>query len=464
MKSIRKIHFLKILPYLMLLIFFYPSVSCFSAETENRIEEKIGVLLDKLQRVPDDRRITQELGYLYHCKASSHAASGEWQSAIDDEEEAYKYVPSEPAVTSALAYYYNEKALELYAQKKLRPAIEDLKRAVELQPDKKLLRKNLGSLYLNYAEEKYNNGEYEYCGNLLTEAERYARDNAYLYFLKGELSLVRDNYFDAKKNWEQALKIDPSFPGVKEKLKKILQDEKLESHFSATRTGNFRIKFEGVEDRDTAEKAADVLRQAYRDVGRDLDHFPRTLIPVIIYPDDIRGETDYFPDWAAGTYDGKIRLMKKNISNGPEMKSIIFHEYTHVIVYELAKTRAPLWLNEGLAGLEASRFRRAAVIKEREKLLREAAKNKSLFSFQELSSLRPEGFKHMSRKRIELFYAQSESYVAFLEDKFSFYNIKKYLLAVGGGRDREAAFKAVFSRDEAEIFRLWQNHLTGEII
>jgi hypothetical protein len=39
----------------------------------------------------------------------------------------------------------------------------------------------------------------------------------------------------------------------------------------------------------------------------------------------------------------------------PQLRALLFHEYTHVLVRFLGRGRAPIWLNEGLAELAGQR-------------------------------------------------------------------------------------------------------------
>ena len=61
------------------------------------------------------------------------------------------------------------------------------------------------------------------------------------------------------------------------------------------------------------------------------------------------------PSWAAGAYDGIIRVpMRGALDNPKELDRVLSHEFTHALVRSLAPRGVPAWLNEGLAtALEA---------------------------------------------------------------------------------------------------------------
>jgi hypothetical protein len=56
------------------------------------------------------------------------------------------------------------------------------------------------------------------------------------------------------------------------------------------------------------------------------------------------------PDWAAGAYDGRIRLAVRGAMNDPAaLDRVVVHELAHAIVHTLAPRGVPAWLHEGLA-------------------------------------------------------------------------------------------------------------------
>src|SRR5438094_2112162 len=56
------------------------------------------------------------------------------------------------------------------------------------------------------------------------------------------------------------------------------------------------------------------------------------------------------PDWAQGLFDGKIRLpVEGAMRDGTALDRVLRHEYTHALVHDRTRGRAPTWLSEGLA-------------------------------------------------------------------------------------------------------------------
>ena len=56
------------------------------------------------------------------------------------------------------------------------------------------------------------------------------------------------------------------------------------------------------------------------------------------------------PDWAAGAYDGRIRMAVDGaLNNRAALDRVVVHELAHAMVHNLAPRGIPAWLHEGLA-------------------------------------------------------------------------------------------------------------------
>jgi hypothetical protein len=85
-------------------------------------------------------------------------------------------------------------------------------------------------------------------------------------------------------------------------------------------------------------------------VGQDFNRFPQYPIVVILSSEKDFRMVNNVPDFVAGLYDGEIRV-PVNFAKVPlsTFKAIIFHEYTHALIYDIAGQACPIWLNEGIA-------------------------------------------------------------------------------------------------------------------
>ena len=119
---------------------------------------------------------------------------------------------------------------------------------------------------------------------------------------------------------------------------------------------HFTVSFEGPEEAALAAGALDALDRAYWRIGELLGTFPTDPIPVVLYTREQFRDITRSPAWAAGAYDGTIRVpVRGALDNPAELDRVLAHEFTHALIRTLAARGVPAWLNEGLASaLEAA--------------------------------------------------------------------------------------------------------------
>lgn len=113
---------------------------------------------------------------------------------------------------------------------------------------------------------------------------------------------------------------------------------------------HFTVSFEGPAEAALASEALEVLDRAYWRIGEVLGTFPVDPIPVVLYTSEQFRDVTRSPSWAAGAYDGTIRVpMRGALDNPRELDRVLSHEFTHALIRTLAARSVPTWLNEGLA-------------------------------------------------------------------------------------------------------------------
>jgi len=81
-----------------------------------------------------------------------------------------------------------------------------------------------------------------------------------------------------------------------------------------------------------------------------LSTYPVQPIPVVLYTKEQFSDITQSPAWAAGAFDGVIRVpMRGAFADPRELDRVLAHEYTHALVHTLAPRNVPAWLGEGLA-------------------------------------------------------------------------------------------------------------------
>ena len=113
---------------------------------------------------------------------------------------------------------------------------------------------------------------------------------------------------------------------------------------------HFAVSFEGPAEEVLAGKALDSLNRSFDRICGVLNTYPTTTIPIVLYTSEQFTDITRAPAWAAGAYDGTIRVpMRGALDDEKELARVLAHEFTHALVHTLAKATIPTWLNEGLA-------------------------------------------------------------------------------------------------------------------
>ena len=192
---------------------------------------------------------------------------------------------------------------------------------------------------------------------------------------------------------------------------------------------HFTVSFEGPEEAALAAKALDSLERAYWRIGDTLGTYPAEPIAVVLYTGEQFRDITRSPPWAAGAYDGTIRVpMRGALDNEKELDRVLAHEFTHALVRTLAAHGVPTWLNEGLAtALESGDLRWA------ERQLRQAPAPVSLASL--LAS-----FGRFSGDQAQLAYATSAMAVRVILEEAGGFAVTNLLRDLGDDVDFDAAF------------------------
>ena len=98
------------------------------------------------------------------------------------------------------------------------------------------------------------------------------------------------------------------------------------------------------------ERAIEILEAAYWRVSTALSIYPEEVVTVVLYTQEQFRDVTRSPQWAAATYDGRIRVpVRGTAADSKELERVLAHEFTHALVQSIAKRTLPMWLHEGLA-------------------------------------------------------------------------------------------------------------------
>lgn len=268
---------------------------------------------------------------------------------------------------------------------------------------------------------------------------------------RGHVQYRLEELSKAIDDWKKAIEIDPKRSGLKEMIKKVEKELLVEADMQSERTTHFVCKYPEEVDRDVANTLLDWLEDAYSEIGLKFHFYPGGNLTIVLYSSQNFNAATDTHSWAAGLYDGKIRVPVKNFHETREqIRTTIFHEYTHFVVSSLTK-QCPVWLNEGLA--QVMEGQKSGEWRSR---LRAAREGDLLKRFQSMGKT----FAGISNpKEAQLAYAQSLSFTEYLIREASLDRVETFLRSLGPKKKMLDTFENVFGRSLDEFEAAWRETL-----
>jgi len=150
--------------------------------------------------------------------------------------------------------------------------------------------------------------------------------------------------------YEQALTHKPDHPQLTRQLEAWRREAALHSGFGRKLGDHFTVLFEGPAEAQLADRAVAILESAYNQIGTALYAYPTDVLTVVLYTREQFRDVTQSPDWAGGSFDGRIRVpVLGALENKAEFERVLRHEFTHALIYSIAPRGVPFWLDEGLA-------------------------------------------------------------------------------------------------------------------
>jgi len=232
----------------------------------------------------------------------------------------------------------------------------------------------------------------------------------------------------------------PEDGAAKATLERWKRELELHDRMQQAVGSHFTVSFEGPAEAALAEEALAALDRAYWRVGQLLDVYPTDPIPVVLYTTEQFRDITRSPSWAAGAYDGTIRVpMRGALDKHEELDRVLSHEFTHALIRMLAPRGVPTWLNEGLAtALESGDLSWAE------------ADMQQIHGRVPLRALK-NGFSRFTGAQAEAAYAASALAARRLLDEAGGAAIANLLRDLGTGDDFESAFLHRIQRSFADF-------------
>lgn len=374
----------------------------------------------------------------------------EYEKALEQLQSAYNIFPYNDTIRKNLAVAYSFVGERQMGKNLFDDAAANFDRAHELVPE------NSGYL-LQKGVALYWGKHYDAALHELEQARTLGGDTQDLLYFIGRVQYDTGNLTGALETWEKALVVEPSSRIIRELAEKARRELPVESRMDKGYSSKFQISYDSDVKSAFADLILDTLEDAYNRIGTDLNYFPAARIPVILYTRKDYRAVVAGPDWSGGLYDGKIRLPVGGISGlTPLLKAVLFHEYTHVVVFELTSGNCPTWLNEGLAEIEGRKEYNPPMAE-----LGKAAKSGEYLPFSRLAG----SFSGFNAREVSLAYQQSYSMVNFMVSHYGWHKVKDILANLGAGMAIEPAIaKAMsdYSLDYSAIVQEWQAYMQKE--
>jgi tetratricopeptide (TPR) repeat protein len=243
----------------------------------------------------------------------------------------------------------------------------------------------------------------------------------------------------AIRTYETLLDRSPDNPDAQATLERWRREVDLHDRMREAVGSHFSVSFEGPAEEALAAQALEALDRAFWRIGQLLGTYPTDPIPVVLYTTEQFRDITRSPSWAAGAYDGTIRVPMRGALDQPaELERVLSHEFTHAVVRSLAARGVPAWLNEGLAAaLETGDLRWADALMTR-------AGTVPLRTLQS-------GFGRFTGDQAQLAYAASALAAQRLLDEAGGPAITNLLRDLGNGVDFDAAFLHRIQRSFADF-------------
>jgi tetratricopeptide (TPR) repeat protein len=154
----------------------------------------------------------------------------------------------------------------------------------------------------------------------------------------------------AIRTYEMLIADTPDAKDAQTTLDRWRREVELHDRMQQAVGSHFTVSFEGPAEAELAAEALEILDRAYFRIGEVLGTYPTEPIPVVLYTTEQFRDITRSPSWAAGAYDGTIRVpMRGALDKREELDRVLSHEFTHALIRTLAARGVPTWLNEGLA-------------------------------------------------------------------------------------------------------------------
>ena len=243
--------------------------------------------------------------------------------------------------------------------------------------------------------------------------------------------------------------------------------------FKTYTSPHFSVRLQEERDGILAEYALTALEKAYEILGRDLGHRPSTPVRVEIFPDHERfhaasslSKRDIEVAGAVGIckFDKVMVLSPRVLLRGYRWLDALVHEYVHYVIVKLSDDKAPIWIHEGVAKHEESRWRSTTSVylnPLNRTLLAQALQTGDFVTFDQME---PSLVRLETPQQVQLAYAEAASSIEFVLSRVGYSGLRAIFLAMArtGARGAKAPLEQVLGISFTAFEDEWKQFLQAK--
>jgi tetratricopeptide (TPR) repeat protein len=450
-------------------VFLLPSAACADIADDfakkgresmrnNDFRQAITYFEYALQNEPANVTIKKNLSNAYHNMAAVYARQGRDEEAIGNSLRAFKLAPDDEYIRKQLSALYNNFALKLANSNEYESALDNIRQGLKYLPLDDVLKKNLYVILLNYSGYLQKNKRYDKALARALEAVSLMPNDAAACIVAGNLYYNQDKFGDALKYLKRAHTLDPQNPDIKKRVEALERERPVESGFGTKAKSYFKIRFDKDIGAEYAGIILNILNEARKALRDKYGLSSEEIIPVIIYDDGQFEQATDQPSWTQGLYDGKSRLRDQDISRDDKnLKRLLFHEYSHAVLYLNLGADVPVWLNEGFAQFNEPD---SAITAQDRVFLAGYMKANGPFSLELIDGM----FSYKdSRQAITAAYLQSRMFFSYLYEKYGPYKLKRFFYELKVIKPWQKAFTKAYANSVERMDSNFNKYLASTL-
>ena len=424
-----------------------------------RYDEAIALLDEAIATNPGNEVFRRNLVAAYNSKAISLERAGQEQQAADWYEKALALDPNNQTILQNCIATLNNLAVShsnarefVQSQPLFERAAALLKRVSDQKVSAEVMR-NYAALLTVWGSDLMKTNQTDEARKSFEQALKLDPTNAVASIYLGDIHYEADHYADARRFYTAALSAGGKDNGeyLRNRLAMIDEESKLEGRLKTLvdPAGRFNFGYVAYTNGVTVPELLKMLGEARETIGKKLDIYPARPVNVKVYTAEDFLRVSRLPHWAIGIFDGKMRLRVEDIQSPPnQVRDLLFHEYTHAVLAMNVKQAVPAWFHEGLAQMMEPQF---ADNPREQAQMRDALAKKPL-TFEALK----DSFKEIdSKSDAETAYLFSKYFMVSLNRQYGPEKLTAWVKRLTQEEDFAKAFEAVYGLPLAKAQDSW---------